>query len=241
MDYARRYKVTGFTATHGGATLWPFTANPRTRAGGKQTGCATPRLDHWPEVCSGSQFSQSVVDEALRRIESGEFLVPSPDVYELAGDEVFAFIMSQVGDACDDGENPYVSGIPKAVRMLHAIRLLDKGRPASGEDVRYLSQVGFRLVFQSRSGRLIRVEPGLVESRHWAGNFVLSNPLWDFTLSGHDLLDSGSILAARLRKHGITCDAAELDGWLRSGLRARLLSAAYPDPVDPDDCEGGVL
>lgn len=241
MDDARRFLVSRFTATNAAATLWPPATNPHSNANGVQIRRDDPRLSAWPGVCGGTDFPQSVIDEALRRIESGEVLVPTADLYDIAGDEVFAFVMSQVGDDCDDGENPYVSGIPKAVRMLHAIRLLEQGRPAAGEDVRYLRQIGFRFVFDSRSGRLLRVEPGLVESRYWAGEFFLSNPLWPFTLRGHDLLDSGHALAARLREHGIACNAKELDGWLESGLRSRLKSEAYPDPIDPADYEGGAL
>lgn len=239
MDDTRRFLVTRFTSTNTAATLWPPATNPRTQATGVSIRRDDPRLSPWPCVGSRSQLPQRVIDEALRRIESGEVLAPSSELYELAGDETFAYVMSQVGDACDDGKNPYLSGIPDAIKALHVVRLLNEGRPAAGEDVLYLSEVGVRFVFHSRSGRLLRVEPGLVESRHWVGEFYLSNPLWHFTLSGHDLLDSGHAFATRLSRHGIVCDPDELDAWLQSGLRVRFRSQAYPDLLNTDGREGG--
>jgi len=241
MDDLNRPNRAGVTATNSFATFWPPATNPQA-SGNITTNISRDdsRLLAWPYIYGKGSPQQQVVDEALRRIASGEVRPPSPLPCDIAYDETFEFLMEKFADAVDDGRNPYQSGVPKVIETLHVVRLLDQTQPNVGEDVRFLRGVGFAFVFHSRSKRLIRVEPGLVEARNWDGEFFLSNPQWTFTLSGRDLLDSGRTLASSLGRHGIDCDEAELDAWLRSGLRARLQSQAYPDPIDPDDCKGGV-
>ncbi len=241
MDDSHHSDRPGVTATNSYVTLWPPSTNPHVaRRVATNVSCDDARLLRWPNIYGKGSLQLTVIDEALGRIASGSLQTPLALPCDLAGDEVLDFLLEKVADACDDGRNPYLSGVPMAIEMLHVIRLLDGIRPRVGEDVRLLRGIGFAFVFYPRSRRLSRVEPGLVESRHWEGNFYLSSPLWSFTLGGHDLLDSGRVLASRLKVHGSDCDERELDTWLRSGLRDRLRAQARPSILSDNDSEGGV-
>lgn len=241
MDEAEPSHHKGVTATNSLATLWPPATNPQTSGNiASNISRDDSRLLAWPHIYGKGSLQQQVVDEALRRIASGEVRTPSPLPCDIAGDETFDFLLEKFADAVDDGRNPYLSGVPKVIETLHVVRLLVQTQPKAGESVRFLRGVGFGFVFHSRSRRLIRVERGLVEARQWFGEFYLSNPQWSFTLSGRDLLDSGGILASRLGRHGIDCDETELDAWLRSGLRDRLRAQIRPSLLGDSEFRGGV-
>jgi hypothetical protein len=182
-----------------------------------------------------SPYLRSLVDEQLREVEQDEWLCPSRDLDELAYDPTFRFLCRRLASFREHSASPYAGGVPRAIELMHAVRLLHSQRPSRSVDLRYLRSVGVGLAWENSTGEFLGVRPGFIETEYFDGVLHVTNPQWPHPIRGSHVLDDGHAFAAELRTQGIECDGAELNTLLEAGLRDRLLAMALPDEFQAEE------
>jgi len=183
-----------------------------------------------------SPYLRSLINEILKDVEADGILCLTPDRDDLAYDPFFQSLRQRLAVWRDGSASPLTGGIPRAIELFHAVRLLHSQRSATDVDLRCLAGLGVGLAWRKVTGEFLGISPGSIETGYWGRDLLITNPQWSCPIRGEHVLCDGHAFAAELRKQGIERDGAELDALLEAGLGDRLLAIATPDPCQP---EGG--
>lgn len=141
-----------------------------------------------PLVWHSEDQRQRALDKAFRAVLRGELAYADKD-----DDQLFAVIVEDI--TYPDDPFGYMR-LRVATEVRHVAEAVLQRPDRRGEQSDYLRAMGFRLTWNTGTGRLVRARPGLVKWRGRGEALRLACPLWGCVVEGEHFLHCGYSLAA---------------------------------------------